>query len=85
MKKGKIMNKHITNGKLRELKGMFKQQWGNLTDDDIAKLEGKEDQLIGLLQQKYGFSKDRAEKDIEKFVDAQEKKIKQVKKDVKKD
>lgn len=76
------MNKNITIGKLRELKGKFKQQWGNLTDDDITKLEGKEDQLIGLLQQKYGFSKDRAEKDIERFVDMQEK---HVKKDVKKD
>ena len=45
-------------GKWNQLKGKAKQQWGNLTDDDLTYVEGKEDELYGKLQEKTGKSKD---------------------------
>jgi uncharacterized protein YjbJ (UPF0337 family) len=45
-----------------------REQWGKLTDDDIAKINGKRDQLVGRLQEIYGKSKDEAENDVEEFL-----------------
>jgi len=56
------MNKDIFKGKWKELKGKVKQQWGKLTDDDIAKVEGNYEELEGLLQKSYGYQKDQAKK-----------------------
>jgi uncharacterized protein YjbJ (UPF0337 family) len=58
------MNKDIIQGKWNELKGKVKQQWGKLTDDDLAQLKGTQEELSGLLQQKYGHKKEEAEKII---------------------
>lgn len=44
-----------------------KEQWGKLTDDDLDIIEGKRDQLIGKLQERYGLSKDEAERQIDDF------------------
>ena len=45
-------------GNWNELKGKIKKEYGSLTDDDLVYEEGKEDELIGRLQQKIGKSKD---------------------------
>lgn len=45
-------------GKWNQLKGKVKQQWGNLTDDDLTYVEGQEDELYGRIQEKTGKSKD---------------------------
>jgi uncharacterized protein YjbJ (UPF0337 family) len=55
------MNKDIFAGKWKEMRGQAKGWWGKLTDDDLDKAAGKSDQLIGLLQQKYGYTKEHAE------------------------
>ena len=62
------MNRDIIKGHWNELKGKVKQQWGELTDDDVTKLEGNFDELAGVLQKKYGYQKDEAEKEIDAFV-----------------
>jgi uncharacterized protein YjbJ (UPF0337 family) len=49
------------------LKGKIKQQYGNLTDDDLVFSEGKEDELLGRLQKKLGKSKDEVRQIIEKL------------------
>ena len=51
-------------GSWKEFKGKIKQQWGNLTDDDIDRIAGKRDELEGKLQQRYGLSKDAARQQI---------------------
>jgi len=51
-------------GSWKEFKGKVKQQWGNLTDDDIDRIAGKRDELEGKLQQRYGLSKDAARQQI---------------------
>lgn len=45
-------------GNWNEMKGKLKQQYGNLTDNDLTYVEGKEDELYGRLQQKLGKTKD---------------------------
>jgi uncharacterized protein YjbJ (UPF0337 family) len=51
-------------GKWNELKGKVKTKWGELTDDDLDKIEGERDQLVGLIQQRYGKARDEAEREI---------------------
>jgi uncharacterized protein YjbJ (UPF0337 family) len=52
------MNSTVIKGNWNELKGKLKQNYGNLTDDDLIYAEGKEDEMVGKLQQKLGKSKD---------------------------
>ncbi len=65
---GGFMNNDIIKGKWKEVKGKLKQQWGDLTDDEILKMEGSYDELSGALQKKYGYDKDTAAKHIDEFV-----------------
>jgi uncharacterized protein YjbJ (UPF0337 family) len=61
------MNKLQIKGSWNELKGKLKQQYGNLTDDDLVFSEGKEDELLGRLQKKLGKSNDEVRQMIEKL------------------
>ena len=61
------MNKLQIKGSWNEVKGKIKQQYGNLTDDDLMFSEGKEDELLGRLQKKLGKSKDEVRQMIEKL------------------
>ena len=61
------MTKLQFKGSWNELKGKLKQQYGNLTDDDLVFSEGKEDELLGRLQQKLGKNKDEVRQMIEKL------------------
>jgi uncharacterized protein YjbJ (UPF0337 family) len=62
------MNWDSLAGKWRELSGTVKSKWGKLTDDDIQMIGGKKDVLVGRLQQRYGFQKDRAEREVDDFL-----------------
>ena len=55
-------------GKWKELKGQVRQQWGKLTDDDLLKLSGKTEELSGVLQQRYGYDKARADTEINNWL-----------------
>ena len=63
------MNEDIFKGKWKELKGRVKEKWGNLTDDDVTRVEGKTEKLVGILQEKYGYSKDKAQEEYNEFMD----------------
>src|SRR5659263_779115 len=62
------MNEDVLKGKWKEIKGGFKEKWGKLTDDDLTKVEGNKEKLLGLLQQKYGYAKDKAEQEYKDFI-----------------
>ncbi len=62
------MNEDIIKGKWKEVKGGIKEKWGKLTDNDITQIEGKQDKLLGLLQQRYGYSKEKAEQEYKQFM-----------------
>jgi uncharacterized protein YjbJ (UPF0337 family) len=47
--------------------GKVKEKWGKLTDDDLTVIAGKRDQLSGVLQQRYGYAKDLAERELDEF------------------
>ncbi|MGP9804587.1 CsbD family protein [Paracoccus sp. NSM] len=59
------MNWDIIQGKWKQLKGSAKEKWGDLTDDDLDQIDGNKDRLAGKLQEKYGWTKDEAEKHID--------------------
>ncbi len=61
------MNRDIIEGNWKELKGTVKERWGKLTDDDLDKIAGKRDQLVGRLQKAYGYQKEDAERELDKF------------------
>lgn len=65
------MNSDIAAGKWKQLKGSLKQWWGKLTDDDIDKISGNWDQLVGKIQEKYGYDKQQAEKECHEKLDAE--------------
>ena len=62
------MNWDRVEGNWKQFKGKAKQQWGNLTNDDLDVVEGKRDQLAGKLQERYGVAKDEAEKQIDDWL-----------------
>lgn len=61
------MDPNTLKGNWDAVKGKIKEQWGNLSDDDIREIDGKKDKLIGKLEQKYGHTKDQAQKMVEEF------------------
>ena len=58
------MTKLEIKGSWNEIKGKLKQKYGNLTDDDLAFAEGKDDELLGRLQKKLGRSKEEIRHEI---------------------
>ena len=62
------MNEDILKGQWKQLRGQVKEWWGVLTDDDLDKINGRRDQLIGKLQEKYGYTKDQAGQRIDEHL-----------------
>jgi uncharacterized protein YjbJ (UPF0337 family) len=62
------MNKDILEGKWKQIRGEAQAWWGKLTDDDLDRAAGKFDVLAGILQEKYGYSRERAADEIDKRV-----------------
>jgi uncharacterized protein YjbJ (UPF0337 family) len=58
------MNEDILKGKWKQVRGRSKEWWGRLTDDDLDMIDGNRDQLIGKLQERYGYTKDRAAQEV---------------------
>lgn len=62
-------SENILHGKWNQLKGKVKEQWGRLTDDDVALINGKQDQLAGRLEERYGWDKKRVTDEINRFLE----------------
>jgi uncharacterized protein YjbJ (UPF0337 family) len=58
-------------GNWKDMKGKIKEKWGKLTDDDLTVINGKRDQLEGRIQQRYGYAKDHAKKDVDDWYNSQ--------------
>jgi uncharacterized protein YjbJ (UPF0337 family) len=61
------MNSDTMKGTWKQFKGKIKEAWGDLTDDELDKAEGKRDQLVGLIQKKYGQSKKEVESRLTQY------------------
>lgn len=61
------MNWDIIEGKWKQLKGATKVKWGELTDDELDQIDGNKDKLANKLQEKYGWTKDEADREIDDY------------------
>jgi uncharacterized protein YjbJ (UPF0337 family) len=55
-------------GRWKQMKGHVQMQWGKLTDDELDQIEGNKDILIGKLQEKYGYTKEQARMEVDRFM-----------------
>jgi uncharacterized protein YjbJ (UPF0337 family) len=62
-----VMNTDIIQGKWHQLKGSAKAQWGKLTDDELDQVDGNTEKLIGLVQERYGYARQRAQQEVDSF------------------
>jgi uncharacterized protein YjbJ (UPF0337 family) len=63
------MNWDRIQGQWQQVKGKVREKWGKLTDDDLDVIAGKRDQLVGLLQKRYGQARDEIERQVSQFED----------------
>jgi len=61
------MNWDEVKGNWKQLTGKVKEKWGKLTDDDLTTAAGHRDQLLGVLQKRYGYAKEKAEQELDEF------------------
>jgi uncharacterized protein YjbJ (UPF0337 family) len=58
------MNWDRIKGNWKQFKGQAQQQWGKLTNDDLDLVEGRREELVGRIQEKYGIARDEAERQV---------------------
>ena len=63
------MNWDIIKGNWKEWKGKARQEWGELTEDELDKTHGEREEVVGFVQQKYGIAKDEAVKKVDSLFD----------------
>jgi len=64
------MNWDSVKGKWSQFAGKVKEKWGDLTDDDLTRIGGQRDQLVGKLQERYGYAKEKAQNEADAFAAA---------------
>jgi uncharacterized protein YjbJ (UPF0337 family) len=69
-----MLNADVLKGKWKEIKGDVKAKWGKLTDDDMTEIEGNQEKLVGILQKRYGYGKEEAEREYDSFISSHGKK-----------
>lgn len=62
------MNIDTVKGQWHQLKGEAKVRWGKLTSDELDQIEGHAEKLVGLLQQRYGYERQRAQQEVDAFL-----------------
>ena len=72
---GKFMNQDISQGKWKQIRGEIQSWWGRLTNDDLDRIEGSFDKLAGILQERYGYSKEEAQHAVADFIESVEGKL----------
>jgi uncharacterized protein YjbJ (UPF0337 family) len=61
------MNWQQVEGQWEQFKGSVKEKWGKLTDDDLTRVKGRRDNLVGRLKERYGLEKEAAEKQVDSW------------------
>lgn len=64
------MDNNVFKGKWKQVKGEVQKQWGKLTNDDMDMIDGEREKLIGKIQERYGHTKDAAEREYTDWSDA---------------
>ena len=63
------LNRDVLAGKWKQIRGKAKQMWGKLTDNDLDRISGRFDELAGLVQERYGYTREQAEKEVTRFIE----------------
>lgn len=58
------MNWDQIEGKWDQLRGSARERWGELTDDDVQRAKGDREQLVGIIQERYGKAREEAEREV---------------------
>lgn len=66
------MNEDQLKGKWKQFKGSTKEKWGKLTDDDLDQIDGRRQALVGKVQERYGRSREEAEKEVDSWMTEEE-------------
>ena len=64
------MNRDVIRGQWKQLKGELQQEWGELMNDDLDRIEGDAEKLAGVLQERYGWAREDAEQRIDRWLAA---------------
>ena len=72
------MNSDLLKEKWLQLRSDLKKAWENLTDDELVQIEGNSEKLVEKLQEKYGYSRDRAEMEVDTFRSRMERKYSKI-------
>ena len=72
MKMENVMNWDRVQGNWKEMSGQAKQHWGKLTNDDLATIKGRREELEGAIQKRYGYAKDKVNSEIDTWLDEME-------------
>jgi uncharacterized protein YjbJ (UPF0337 family) len=62
------MNSDQLNGNWQVLKGKIQKQWGKLTSDDLDVIEGNRKEIVGRVQARYGYAKERADREVDEWL-----------------
>jgi uncharacterized protein YjbJ (UPF0337 family) len=62
-----MINTDQIKGMWKQIRGEAKIQWGKLTDDDLDQVDGNTDKLIGKVQERYGYERQQAEEEVNRF------------------
>jgi len=62
------MNAETLKGQWHQVKGQLRKQWGKLTDDDLEQAHGDAEVLAGRIQERYGYAKDQAKKEVDRWL-----------------
>jgi uncharacterized protein YjbJ (UPF0337 family) len=54
-------------GNWKQFKGKARQKWAELTDDDVERIAGKKDELVGKIQERKGIARDEAEREVQEW------------------
>jgi uncharacterized protein YjbJ (UPF0337 family) len=70
-RKGAAMNWDRVEGNWKAFKGRVREQWGKLTDDDLDVIAGKQEQLAGKIQERYGIAREVADRQVNDWLERQ--------------
>lgn len=64
-----MVNPDVLAGEWKQVRGVVKHWWGKLTDNDLDRINGRIEQLTGIIQERYGYTRQQAEQEVERFLD----------------
>jgi uncharacterized protein YjbJ (UPF0337 family) len=66
------MNRDVLQGKWKQMKGRVRERWGELTNDDVDRMTGASEQLVGKIQERYGIARDEAQREVDDWLRTEE-------------